>query len=170
MAEEWSKQAGQFEVQTDLGMNILIEAVETREVITSVRAPIEGKFAFTSHQDGGHEVCMWVDYAGSDRPEHGQIRLHLDIVLGDAKPDHSAGNKEHVGTLLERVSNLNALVRDIRREQRYQRERESEYRALSDRTNARAVYWSAAQLVVLSAACVWQLANLRRFFDHKKLR
>ncbi len=110
------------------------------------------------------------DYAESDRSDHGQIRMHLDIVIGDAKPDHSETNRGHVTDLAERVRQLNAKVRDIRREQQFQREREAEFRNLSEQVNTRAVYWSALQFVVLIATCTWQLRHLRVFFQDKKLR
>jgi phosphoglycerate-specific signal transduction histidine kinase len=52
-------------------------------------------------------------------------------------------------------------LEDIRREQQYQREREADYRDLSEATNARAVWYSIAQIVVLVATCTWQLRHLK---------
>jgi hypothetical protein len=59
------------------------------------------------------------------------------------------------------VKNLNDKLKDIRKEQQYQREREALFRDESEKTNARAVVYSAIQGVVLVAACVWQLRTLR---------
>lgn len=87
--------------------------------------------------------------------------MHLDIIIGDAKPDHSPRNKQHINDLAERVRDLNAQIRDIKREQQFQREREVEFRNLSERTNTRAVYWSAIQLFVLLGTCIWQLQHLK---------
>lgn len=94
--------------------------------------------------------------------------MHLDIAVGEAKVDEE-GEKEHVKDLAGKVKDLNARLADIAREQRFQREREEEFRSLSERTNARAVYWSIAQMVTLLVTCTWQLRHLRRFFESKKL-
>lgn len=52
-------------------------------------------------------------------------------------------------------------VEDIRREQQYQREREADFRNLSEVLNSRAVWYSVAQIVVLVVTCAWQLRHLR---------
>ena len=48
-------------------------------------------------------------------------------------------------------------------------EREAEFRDQSETTNSRVVRWTIIQLVVLSAACAWQLSHLRSFFIKQKL-
>lgn len=95
--------------------------------------------------------------------------MHLDIAVGEAKVDEE-GEKEHVKDLAGKVKDLNARLGDIRREQQYQREREAEFRNLSEKTNSRAVWWSILQVVTLVGTCVWQLRHLRMFFESKKLR
>ena len=56
-------------------------------------------------------------------------------------------------------------LEDIRREQQYQREREADFRNLSEVTNSRAVWYSVAQIVVLIVTCAWQLRHLKvRFY------
>lgn len=52
-------------------------------------------------------------------------------------------------------------LEDIRREQQYQREREADFRDLSEVTNSRAVWYSVAQIVVLIVTCAWQLRHLK---------
>lgn len=90
-----------------------------------------------------------------------QVRLHLDVIIGEAKPDNSHADRGHITDLASRVDDLNAKLKDIRKEQQFQREREAEFRDESEKTNARAVLYSAVQGVVLVAACVWQLRTLR---------
>jgi hypothetical protein len=63
--------------------------------------------------------------------------------------------------LASRLRDLNIKIEDIRREQQYQREREADYRDLSETTNSRAVWYSIAQIVVLILTCAWQLRHLR---------
>jgi uncharacterized protein YukE len=94
--------------------------------------------------------------------------MHLDIAVGEAKVDEE-GEREHVKDLAGKVKELNSRLADIRREQQFQREREAEFRVLSEKTNSRAVYWSVAQLATLLGTCAWQLRHLRKFFESKKL-
>ena len=63
--------------------------------------------------------------------------------------------------LASRLRDLNIKIEDIRREQQYQREREADYRDLSETTNSRAVWYSIAQIGVLILTCTWQLRHLR---------
>jgi hypothetical protein len=94
--------------------------------------------------------------------------MHLDIAVGEAKVDEE-GEREHVNDLASKVRDLNSRLSDIRREQQFQREREGEFRALSEKTNSRAVWWSLVQCGVLLVTCAWQLRHLRKFFESKKL-
>lgn len=135
--------------------------------MVNTRGLPEGKFTFTSHEPGDHTICLQSNYTGGwfSTP---QVRMHLDIAVGEAKVDEE-GEREHVKDLAAKVHDLNARLADIRREQQFQREREAEFRVLSERTNSRAVWWSVFQLVVLAATCYWQLRYLRKFFESKKL-
>lgn len=94
--------------------------------------------------------------------------MHLDIAVGEAKVDEE-GEREHVKDLAGKVKDLNTRLGDIRREQQFQREREAQFRDLSETTNSRAVWWSIVQLAVLLGTCAWQLRHLRMFFESKKL-
>ena len=70
-------------------------------------------------------------------------------------------DRSHVSELAAKVRDLNQKLEEIRREQQYQREREANYRDLSEATNGRAVWYSIAQIVVLVTTCAWQLRHLR---------
>lgn len=158
MTEEWDTTLQRFVVKDDMGIHISVREVKDDHVVTSSRGPPEGKFAFTSHEAGDHRICMQAKFDGRSAV---QVRMHLDIVIGDAKPDNSHKDKSHVNDLAQRVRDLNAKLRDIRKEQQYQREREAEFRDLSELTNSRAMWWSSLQLITLLGACVWQLRHLR---------
>jgi len=55
------------------------------------------------------------------------------------------------------------------KEQNYQRYREERFRATSESTNQRVLWWSIAQLLVLVIAGFWQMRHLKGFFEAKKL-
>ena len=86
--------------------------------------------------------------------------MHLDIAVGEAKVDEQ-GEQDHVHDLADKVKDLNKRLEDIRREQQYQREREAEFRSLSDSTNSRAVWMSIIQIVVLFGTAAWQSRHLK---------
>ena len=99
-----------------------------------------------------------------------EMRMHIDIIIGDAHRSNTQEDQEHAQDLLSRARSLNGKMRDLRKEQQYQREREMEFRNLSERTNELVMWCIMAQIVVLLACCVWQLFNLRTFFEDKKFR
>ena len=55
------------------------------------------------------------------------------------------------------------------KEQNYQRYREERFRATSESTNQRVLWWSIAQLLILVIAGFWQMRHLKGFFEAKKL-
>jgi len=167
-AEEWSQPENRFILNDRLGIQITVEEVESKEQIVSTRGAAQGKFTFTSHESGDHNICLRTNYTAGwfSTP---QVRMHLDITVGEAKVDEE-GEKDHVNDLAGKVRDLNARLSDIRREQQFQREREHDFRDLSERTNSRAVWWSILQIIVLFTTCAWQLRHLKGFFESKKIR
>ncbi|GAA5966321.1 hypothetical protein JCM8115_004830 [Rhodotorula mucilaginosa] len=167
-AEEWQDSSKTWTLNDQLGIQIVVTEVESGDKIVNTRGLPEGKFTFTSHEAGDHTICLQSNYTGGwfSTP---QVRMHLDIAVGEAKVDEE-NEREHVKDLAAKVRDLNHRLADIRREQQFQREREAEFRVLSERTNSRAVWWSVIQMVVLGATCAWQLRHLRQFFESKKLR
>ena len=138
----------------------LSQEVESGHSVANTRGPPEGRFTFTSHDAGDHSICLSTSYSSSWFGPTAHIRLHFDIVVGSTKPntDH---DRSHVSVLSSRLRDLNIKLEDIRREQQYQREREADFRDLSEGTNSRAVWYSVTQIIVLLATCVWQLRHLR---------
>lgn len=134
--------------------------MESGHSVANTRGPPEGRFTFTSHDAGDHSICLSTSYSSSWFGPTAHIRLHFDIVVGSTKPntDH---DRSHISVLSSRLRDLNIKLDDIRREQQYQRERESDFRDLSEVTNSRAVWYSVAQIAVLLATCAWQLRHLR---------
>lgn len=86
--------------------------------------------------------------------------MYLDIVVGSTKANVEQ-DRSHVSEMAAKVRDLNQKLEDIRREQQYQREREADYRDLSESTNSRAVWYSVAQILVIIVTCAWQLRYLR---------
>jgi hypothetical protein len=96
--------------------------------------------------------------------------MTLQLDIGENAQDYSEIAKtEHLSAIEVEVRKLNDKIRGIRAEQDYQRAREERFRDTSESTNARVMWWSICQTVVLLIAGVYQLVNLKGFFKSKKL-
>ncbi|KAL7004152.1 emp24p/erv25p- protein [Cystobasidiomycetes sp. EMM_F5] len=164
-AEEWTVDDARWIINDRLG--IQITETESEERIVNTRGAAVGKFVFTSHAAGDHSICLRSNYTGGwfSTP---RVRMHFDIAVGEARVDEES-EKSHVTDLAGKVRDLNKKLADIRKEQQYQREREHDFRALSDRTNSGTVYWSLLQIVTLIGMCIWQMRSLRTWFAKQKL-
>lgn len=161
--EEWDDTQSHYDIPTDIGIGIVVKHIESEHVLVSARGKPEGKFAFTSHEPGSHEICVQTEYHGK-RMSNGhlpEVRMHIEVVLGDSHRPNTQADKEHSNDLLSRARSLNAKMRDLRKEQQYQREREMSFRDMSESTNARAFWCILIQIGALLVACIWQLSNLR---------
>ncbi|KAI5992581.1 emp24/gp25L/p24 family/GOLD-domain-containing protein [Pisolithus orientalis] len=163
-ALEWNDQAREYVLQPELGILVEVEEMETGENVVKTRGPPEGQFTFTSHDAGDHSICLSTNYTSWFSSTH--VKLYLDIIVGTVKPDIEQ-DRSHVSELASKVRDLNQKLEDIRREQQYQREREIDFRNLSEATNSRAVWYSLMQIVVLVLTCTWQLKHLKRFFQDR---
>jgi hypothetical protein len=136
--------------------------VETAHVVVNSHGPPEGRFTFTSHEAGDHTICVATNASKSSTwfSSGSHVRLYLDVVVGSTKPDVEH-DRSHVSMLAGKVRELNAKLEEIRREQQYQRERESDFRDLSEATNSKAVWYSIMQIGTLLATCIWQLRHLK---------
>jgi hypothetical protein len=93
----------------------------------------------------------------------GEFTQHKDTCLPTRVTSHNTG---HIQTLATKLQDLNDRVSAVRREQQYQREIEATFRDASERVNARAVYWSVWQLVVLVGVAVAEMRYLKvRFVE-----
>merc|ERR1712093_537100 len=121
-AEERQESSKSWFLNDQLGIQIVVAEVESGEKVVNTRGLPEGKFTFTSHEAGDHTICLQSNYTAGwfSTP---QVRMHLDIAVGEAEVDEQG--------------------------EQYQREREAEFRSLSDSTNSRAVWMSIIQIVVL---------------------
>ncbi|ORY21477.1 ER to Golgi transport-related protein [Naematelia encephala] len=164
----WNEDNNDWRVDDVMGIHVEVTELSTSHTVVNTRGPPDGRFTFTSHNAGDHNICLHSNITGGWLSTQ-HIKLYLDINVGSAKHDVE-GDLTHVTTLASKVRALNEKVIDIQREQRYMREVEATFRDASELTNTRAVWWSVAQIIVLLAAAVWQMRYLKLYFEDKKLR
>ncbi|EDV22884.1 uncharacterized protein TRIADDRAFT_38009 [Trichoplax adhaerens] len=129
----------------------------------------KGRITFTSHTSGEHVICL---YSNSSRGwfNSGKLRVHLAMSIGEHANDYgNMAEKQKLSDLQIRLRQLIDQTDQIAKEQGYQRSREERFRTTSDSTNTRVLWWSVAQTLVLIATGIWQMTNLKRFFEAKKL-
>ncbi|KAL4063121.1 membrane protein, partial [Scleroderma citrinum] len=163
-ALEWNEEEWSYVLEPTLGIIVEVDEMESGHNVVKTCGPPDGRFTFTSHDAGDHSICLSTNYTSWWSSTH--IKLYLDIIVGDVKLD-TERDRSHVSELASKVRDLNQKLEDIRREQQYQRERESDFRDLSETTNGRAVWYSLMQIVVLVATCTWELKHLKRFFQDR---
>ncbi|KAI6110992.1 membrane protein [Pisolithus croceorrhizus] len=164
---EWNEQAREYVLEPELGILVEVEEMETGHSVVKTCGPPEGQFTFSSHHAGDHCICLSTNYASWFSST--QVKLYPDIIVGAVRPDIEH-DRSHVSELASKIRDLNQKLEDIRREQQYQREREADFRDLSEATNTRAVWYSLLQTVVLVLPCTWQLKHLKlsdRFFQDR---
>jgi hypothetical protein len=167
-AEEYDDKTNTYVANPNLGIQIVVDVTHTRARIVNQKGAHIGKFTFTASESGDHAICLSTNTSGWFTAV--KTKVHLDLMFGDSV--HTAldhGEKEALDDLTKKVRDLNAKVQNIRREQVYQRERESEFREQSQATNFKVFSWTFVQLVVLGLTAVWQVKHLKTFFVSKKL-
>ncbi|KAG0224201.1 emp24/gp25L/p24 family/GOLD-domain-containing protein [Mortierella sp. GBAus27b] len=168
VAEEWNEEAQKFILNKELQLEVVVEEMPDGKRIYGQKLNPKGEFRFTSAESGEHQICLFTAAAGWFSST--KIRLTLDLSIRDVLDSSSyQSSEETLSDLEQQVRELNYKVGDIRREQSYLRDHESEFRDRSEATNSHAVTWTIVQLVVLGITCVLQLRSLRRFFENKKL-
>jgi hypothetical protein len=148
------------------GVNVQVFEPMNNEPVQSAWAAKDGKWAFTARVGGEHKLC--VESQGWGGPEVVRFQLHVEV--GEAAVDYAEVAKvEHLSAIEVEMRKLAGKVRAIRAEQVYQREREELFRNTSESTNARVMWWSLAQTLVLIVSGAYQVQHLKKFFQKKKL-
>ena len=81
----------------------------------------------------------------------------------------AVAKKEHLDNATVTATQLKMHVADMLKEMEYQKGREEEMRNTSEHVNARVMWWSIGEILVLVLSGVWQMQHLQEFFRSKKL-
>nr|XP_060488021.1 transmembrane emp24 domain-containing protein 4 [Panthera onca] len=166
----WDKQKEVFLPSTPgLGMHVEVKDPEGK-VVLSRQYGSEGRFTFTSHTPGDHQICLHSNSTRMSLFAGGRLRVHLDIQGGEHANNYpEIAAKDKLTELQLRARQLLDQVEQIQKEQDYQRYREERFRLTSESTNQRVLWWSIAQTVILILTGIWQMRHLKSFFEAKKL-
>uniref|UniRef100_A0A803JEV7 Transmembrane p24-trafficking protein 4 n=1 Tax=Xenopus tropicalis TaxID=8364 RepID=A0A803JEV7_XENTR len=154
----WDKQSETFLPSTPgLGMHVEVKDSDGK-VILSRQYGSEGRFTFTSHTPGEHQICLHSNSTRMSFFAGGKLRVHLDIQIGEHTNNYpEIAAKDKLTELQLRVRQLLDQVEQIQKEQNYQRYREERFRLTSESTNQRVLWWSIAQTLILILTGIWQM-------------
>ncbi|XP_028309729.1 transmembrane emp24 domain-containing protein 4 [Gouania willdenowi] len=166
----FDKQTNSFLPATPgLGMHVEIKDPDTK-IILSRQYGSDGRFTFTSHTPGEHQICLHSNSSKLALFAGGKLRVHLDVQVGEHTNNYpEIAAKDKLSELQLRARQLLDQVEQIQKEQNYQRYREERFRMTSESTNQRVLWWSIAQTVILIVTGIWQMKHLKSFFEAKKL-
>jgi hypothetical protein len=160
-----------FKEDPALKVHITVDVEQTHAREVEKTAGSKGVFNFVASEYGTHVVCVSVTGAKQG------ARLHMAFFYGDEVQEDHVGN-EH-WDLNHKVKNLKFRTEGLLREVDYAREREKEFRDLSEDVNHKVMWWTLYQFIILGidiiylyklgGAVVWQLRHLKSFFVSKKL-
>jgi len=152
------------------GMGFVITARDPNSnyVINKMGGP-EGRIAFSSQVGGEHQVCVqsntsrWFGNAA-------RIKMEFDIDTGSHAYDYGEiAQAEDLNDIQLEIRRLNDQAFEIMKEQNYLKQREIQARDESESINARVMWWSIIETVILVASGIWQIKFLKNFFKAKKL-
>jgi hypothetical protein len=151
-----------------LGIRILVKEIHTGHIIKDQKGASSGRVVFTSAGSGMYSLCLSTNHTGWF--SHELARVHFDLAVGGSVDlDHGKEEGDRLSDLAERARDLNYRIGEIRREQSMQRDREANFRNLSEAVNSKVVWWAFVQIIVLGITCMWQVRHLKGFFEAKKL-
>ena len=129
----------------------------------------EGKVVFTTVVGGEHKLCFQTNTSKWFTMSR-TIKFEFTVDTGAGATDYvEVAKLEHLNELQVFVRRLNDRVKEIRKEQAYMKFREMAARNTSESTNARVMWWSLIETILLIGSGLWQINYLKNFFKQKKL-
>lgn len=119
---------------------------------------------FTAEQTGVYKLCFSNEFSTFSHK-----LVYLDFVVGEEKPLPGVGEHLTAMTKLETSSsNIHEQLITIEDYQTHHRLMEAQSRKRAEDLNARVMYWSMGETVLIVLIGVGQIMVLRNFFNEKK--
>ncbi|EKX47513.1 hypothetical protein GUITHDRAFT_137302 [Guillardia theta CCMP2712] len=177
--------ANEAAVQNFVGVKLV--ASSASGTVFESKLDKEGRLAFTSSEDGDHNLCfrLFLSFVlaalalystltrmGSiDGQTLGQdFRVYIQIQLGTAGENNDALlRRDHLSSMELRVRKLSDEISRVQEQQRYFKQRESRFYETTKSTHERAQWCSIMQIVAMIVISLGNLTYLRTYFMAKKL-
>lgn len=142
------------------------EIFDNNERVVHQTGSPNGDFTFVALESGEHRICLQIQSTSWLNKIDTQVDLKFESG-SDSKLDSK--KKKTLETLQDKVNVLVSKVVQIKLEQKLMRDREAQFRDLSENVNSGTMWWGAFQLIVLGITCVWQMKHLATFFVKQKV-
>ena len=113
----------------------------------------DGSFATESQRKGDHYMCI--------ENNHDSV---VEVGFAFRKNNKGAEDSKLSASISELLEGLQTLADH----QNYMREREELHRDITESTNYRVLIWTIVEALTLALISVWQLMNVRKFFEVRR--
>ncbi|KAI8620515.1 emp24/gp25L/p24 family/GOLD-domain-containing protein [Chytriomyces sp. MP71] len=169
-ASEWKNDQQKYEQNPQQIVLISVESMHLRHKVLNQKGSSSGKFTFTSSDFGEHLICINAQGGHAGWFSGSKTKVEFDLIFGEvAHADTGSSTKNNIDDVAVRVRSLKYVVNNILNEQKYQRDREAEFRDFSESINGKVVRWTLLQIFVLLLAGFLQTRYLKQFFVAKKI-
>ena len=145
-----------------LDIDCTVWGPDNRQVHT-VERESEGRFSVHGYETGIYKVCF-SNKMSTMTPKTVIFQVHP----GDRLEYEELAKLEQLSPIEESLLRLADALADIQTEQLYLRNRERVHRNMAESTNARVLWWSFFEALILMAMTAWQVYYITRYFEVKE--
>jgi len=150
-----------------LDIDVRIQGPDGKIILNEERQ-VEGKYNFISHATGDYSFCF-----GNRMSTLTPKKVSFVVNIGAEEPvqqnQPNLLKQENLAPVEMSVLQVGQGIQAIVDEQAYMKMREQAHRNTNESTNARVIWWSLFEVLVLIAMSLWQIYYLRRFFEVKRV-
>lgn len=152
----------------DVGVVIDVEEVfDDYHRVVHQKGTSNSEFTFVALDSGEHRICFQVQSSGWIAKVKTKFDIQFEVAHDIDFLDSKQKSKQR--NLQNKINILSSKVKEIKREQDLVRERETQFRDLSESVNTNVMWWGIIQLIALGLTCLWQLKSLKGFFVKQKI-
>eukprot|EP01103_Thecamoeba_quadrilineata_P020370 TRINITY_DN86_c0_g2_i1.p1 TRINITY_DN86_c0_g2~~TRINITY_DN86_c0_g2_i1.p1 ORF type:complete len:191 (-),score=24.39 TRINITY_DN86_c0_g2_i1:31-603(-) len=141
-----------------LDIDVLVNGPDQRVLVEAYKES-EGKHSFTSASAGEFRICF------SNKFSHVSDKV-INFLIEDS--NSKLAKIDDVGPLEKGVLQLSEAIHNIKTENKYMRLRERAHRDTTESTNARVLWLTFAETLMLISVSLYQLYYLKSFFEVRK--
>ncbi|XP_029368044.1 transmembrane emp24 domain-containing protein 9-like isoform X2 [Echeneis naucrates] len=139
----------------DLRMLIVAKDPDNQLVLSQL-SDSEGRFSITSHKPGEHRFCLQSTSSQPAPSAGGVLAVHLEIKMGFSTNNYTKIIAEDRLTELQlRVRQLTDQVKQIQKQQTYQKLRQKHFRDISHNTEMWIFWWPVVRSLYVVAVITW---------------
>jgi hypothetical protein len=125
----------------------------------------EDSFSFIATISGSYKLC----FSNAESTISSKM-VSFNLHVGNALAHVNAAKEEHLSPLEGSVIELSGAISGVLDEARYLVQRERFARNTNESTNARIMWWSVFEMIILISLSAWKIFYIRSLFESKGAR